>query len=281
MRNFWIVVKFECLLIWRNWGTWLIALVMVIIGALAADNNRNQPWGSWGQIVFCGLFISLILSLSTGNQINRDRERRLDGVVFSTPVATTTYVLGKYCAALFSLLVLTGFSLLIALLTDQFYSVPQREFFLSPILYSSLGPQLYVNGWLWLIVVPVIFGATFMFAGITLTRGKRVIAYIAAVMIWIIPLFISNTVENFPLDITTTSFRADTGAAAIFVFQHNLTDITPPPQLMKVILHLSLDNMPPSSLLSSLLWNRLLFLALATLLLCFTIFSVQRARRHA
>ena len=196
MYNFWTVMKLELTLIWRNWATWLIALAMIFIGVLAADNNLNQPWGVWGQITFISLFLTLILTFSTGNQVNRDRERRLDGVIFSAPVATPIYVLAKYSAALLSLLGLAVLSLLAAILTDQFYHVPQRVFFLSPVIYPSLGPQVYLLGWLWLLLVPMIFGATFMFACITLTRGKRVVAYIVAFLVWLIPVFTLHSFDQ-------------------------------------------------------------------------------------
>lgn len=282
MRYFWIVMKFELILIFkRNWGIWLIALAMVIIGALAADNNRNQPWGSWGQIISCGMFLSLILVLSTGNQVNRDHERRLDGVVFSTPVTTSAYVLGKYGAALLSLLGFASLSLVVAIVTDQFYSVPQRVFFLSPVFYPPLGFQPYVLSWLWLVLVPVIFGATFMFAGITLTHGKRVIAYIATIMAWLIPLFVTASMKSFLLDITATSFISNVDPAGYFAYQHNLFDTMPPPQVAQQILHLSLAELPPSLSPGNLLWNRLFFLGISLILLCMTIFGVQRTRRRA
>jgi len=108
MYNFWIVMKLESRLIWSNWITWLMVLVMLIIGALCASNNRNEPWSSWANLGTTSFSISLILAFCTGNQINRHREQRLAGIVLSTPVATTGYVCGKYIAGLASLFLLAG-----------------------------------------------------------------------------------------------------------------------------------------------------------------------------
>ncbi|HLH63776.1 MAG TPA: hypothetical protein VKV20_19020 [Ktedonobacteraceae bacterium] len=284
MYNFWTVMKLELFLIWRSWATWLIALAMILIGMLAADNNRNEPWGIWGQIVTVGMFLALILTFSTGNQINRDRERRLDGVVFSTPVMTTVYVLAKYSAALLSLLALTGLSLLAAILTDQFYSVPQQVLFLSPVMYPSLGLQVYLLGWVWVMLVPVIFGAAFIFACITLTRGNRVVAYIATLLIWLIPIFTASLNTAAFFDITATSFIPGSSPAIDFWFQYS-PGVSPHPiplsQFIQKIMPLARAGVPPAPLLNNLLWNRLFFLGLAAVLLYVTILSVQRARRNA
>jgi hypothetical protein len=282
MRTFGTIMKLELFLIWRNWATWLIALAIILIGVLAADNNRNQPWGIWGQFVTIGLFLTLILTFSTGNQVNRDRERRLDGVVFSTPIMATVYVLAKYSASLFSLLSLIGLSLLAAILTDQFYSVPQQVLFLSPVIYPSLGLRVYLLGWASTMLVPVIFGAAFIFACTTLTRGKRVIAYIATLLVWLIPVFASSLHRGLLFDITATSFIPSSSPAVNFWFQH-LTGPHPVPpfQYVQQIMLLSRADVPPASLLNSLLWNRLFFLGLALALLYLTIVSVQHTRRNA
>ncbi len=284
MYHFWIVMKLEFFLIWRNWATWLIALAMIFIGVLTADNNRNQPWGIWSQFVSVGLFLTLILTFSTGNQINRDRERRLDSVVFSTPVMTTVYVLAKYCASLLSLLGLIGLNLLAAILTDQFYNVQHQVLFLSPAVYPSLGIQVYLLDWAWVMLIPVIFGAAFIFAGITLIRGNRAVTYIATLLIWLIPVFTASFNIAAFFDITATSFIPGSSPAIDFWFQHS-PGVSPHPipltQFIRQIMPLARAEVPPASLLNSLLWNRLFFLSLVFALLYLTILGVQRVRRNA
>ncbi|HLX57687.1 MAG TPA: hypothetical protein VKR83_11735, partial [Ktedonobacteraceae bacterium] len=147
MYNFWIVMKLEFRLIWHNWVTWLMALVMLIIGAQCAASNRTQPWSSWAHLGTTSVFISLILAFCTGNQINRDREQRLAGIVLSTPVATTGYVCVKYLAGLASLLLLAGSGLLSALLMDQFYADSRGFLIFAPAFYPTMGVQPYLTGW--------------------------------------------------------------------------------------------------------------------------------------
>jgi hypothetical protein len=295
MYTFWTVMRLELSLIWRNWFTWLISLAMLVIGALCAANNRHEPWSTWEQFLVIAIFLTVILSFTTGNQINRDRERRLDGIVFSTPVSTPVYVLGKYLAALLNLLGLAGLSLLVALLMDHFYPWQivnetwggQSFLFFAPGIYPSLGPQPYLLGWFWCFLVSIFFGAAFVFACITLTRGKRVIAYIAVVLIWLLlPLFAHDYIPDL-LDITGNSFYFRYSADAFppaqqLLFPRNATSVTRfTPQLARRVVQLSLADIPPHSWPSSFFWNRLLFLGITLALLGLTIYGVHHMRRHA
>lgn len=290
-----LVMRLELSLIWRNWITWLISLAMLVIGALCAANNRHEPWSNWQQFLVIALVLTVILTFTTGNQINRDRERRLDGIVFSTPVNTPVYVLGKYLAALLSLLGLAGLSLLAALLMDYFYpwqivNVPwggQSFLSFAPGIYPALGPQPYLIGWLWLFLVPMLFGAAFIFACITLTRGQRIIAYIAVLLFWLIlPFFAHDYIPDL-LDITGNSFffrysSSGFSPAQQLLFPPNANQATRlTPQLAQRVVQLSLTDLPPHSWPSSFFWNRLLFLALSLVLLGLTIYGVHRIRHHA
>jgi hypothetical protein len=293
MYNFWIVMKLEFRLIWRNWVTWLMVLVMLAIGALCASNNRNEPWGSWANLGTTSLFLSLILTFSTGNQINRDHAQRLAGIVLSTPVATPGYVLGKYLAGLVSLLLLAGSGLLSALLMDHFYAGLHAFLMFAPAFYPPLGAQPYLIGWAWFVLTAIVFGATFMLACMTLTRGQRAIAYIAAILIWILPLFLTQSIPQL-LDITANVFYPQfslsspshaSGANPLnqFLIQHPVLfqDSPPPANLVGQVMHLSLAGIPPSSTPPMFLWNRLFFLSLSLTLLILTIYGTHTLRRHA
>ena len=292
MYNFWIVMKLEFRLIWSNWVTWLMVLVMLIIGALCASSTRNSPWSSWAHLGITSFFMTLILVFCTGNQINRDREQRLTGIVLSTPIATPAYVLGKYIAGLASLLLLAGSGLLSALLMDRFYNAQHAFLIFAPAFYPSLGTQPYLIGWTWLVLTAIIFGATFMLACMTLTRGQRAIAYIAVLLIWVLPMFLTQSIPQM-LDITAAVFFpqyslapaspvSGTDPFAQFVNQHpswNM-DASPPANLVQPIMHLSLAGTPPSSTPTMFLWNRLFFLGLSLVLLVLTIYGTHLMRRH-
>lgn len=293
MYNFWVVMKLECRLIWRHWVTWLILLVMLLIGALCAANNRNEPWSSWANLGTTSLFISLILTFCTGNQINRDRAQRLDGIVLSTPVATPSFVCGKYLAGLASLLLLAGSGLLSALMTDHFASGSYGFLLFAPAFYPPLGVQPYLIGWAWFVLPAIIFGATFMLVCMTLTRGQRAIAYLVSLLTWVLPLFLT---QSFPrlLDITAAVFFPQFSLAPAshvtsttplrqFLIQHPILfqNSPPPANLIQPVMHLSLAVIPPSPVPSLFLWNRLFFLGLSLLLLVLTMYGTHALRRRA
>ena len=293
MYNFWIVMKLEFRLIWRNWATWLIVPAMLILGALCAASNRTEPWQGWAHLGTASVFISLILTFCTGNQINRDREQRLNGIVLSTPVATSSYVCGKYLAGLVSMLLLAGSGLLAALLMDRFYADAQGFLIFAASYYPSLGVQPYLTGWALFVLPAIIFGSTFMLACMTLTRGQRAIAFIAAFLIWIVPLFLTQSVPQL-LDITANVFFPDFSLAPAspvtkitpvrqFLFQHpTLFQNSPPPaNLVQQVMHLSLAQIPPPSTPAMFLWNRIFFLGLSLVLLVLTIYGTHVLRRHA
>lgn len=293
MYNFWVVMKLECRLIWRHWVTWLILLVMLLIGALCAANNRNEPWSSWANLGTTSFFISLILTFCTGNQINRDRAQRLDGIVLSTPVATPSYVCGKYLAGLASLLLLAGSGLLSALMTDHFASGSHGFLLFAPAFYPPLGVQPYLIGWAWFVLPAIIFGATFMLACMTLTRGQRAIAYLVSLLTWVLPLFLTQSIPRL-LDITAAVFFPQFSLAPAshvtsttplrqFLIQHPILfqNSPPPANLIQPVMHLSLAVIPPSPVPSLFLWNRLFFLGLSLLLLVLTMYGTHALRRRA
>ena len=292
MYNCWVVMKLEFRLIWRNWVTWLMVVLVLVLGALCASNNRNEPWSSWAHLGNTSFFLALILTFCTGNQINRDHTQRLDGIVLSTPVATPSYVCGKYLAGLASLLLLAGSGLLSALMTDHFAPGSQGFLFFSPAFYPPLGAQPYLIGWTWFVLPAIIFGATFMFACMTLTRGQRAIAYLVSLLIWVLPLFLTGSIPHL-LDITAAVFFpafslaparpvSDFTPLTQFLMQHPILfqNSPPPANLVQEVMRLSLAVIPPSPIPSLFLWNRLFFLGLSLLLLMLTIYGTHALRRH-
>jgi hypothetical protein len=292
MYNFWVVMKLEFRLIWRNWVTWLMVLVLLFLGALCASSNRTQPWSSWAHLGTTSFFLSLILTFCTGNQIRRDHAQRLDGIVLSTPVATQSYVCGKYLAGLASLILLAGSGLLSALLIDHFATNSYAFLLFAPAYYPPLGAQVYLIGWAWLMLTPITFGATFMLACMTLSHGQRAIASLAVLLIWVLPLFLTQSIPQL-LDITAAFFshfslapaRHVTSTTPItqFLLQHPVLrqDGPPPANLIQPVMHLSLAEIPPSPTPAMFLWNRLFFLGLSLLLLVLTIYGTHALRRHA
>jgi hypothetical protein len=131
-----------------------------------------------------------------------------------------------------------------------------------------------------------------VFACITLTRGQRVIASLAILPIWILPLFLTQSIPQL-LDITAAVFVHGfslAGARPVqstplnqFLYQHPVLfqNNPPPANLVQQVMHLSLAGIPPSPIPSLFLWNRLFFLGLSLLLLVLTIYGTHVLRRRA
>jgi hypothetical protein len=281
MRDLWTVIRLELTLNRRGKAIWIIGLFMAILAINAASGIRARPGYAWTDFGFVEAFaISLILALSTGDQINRDRERRLDGVILSTPISTAIYVWGKYLAALAMLLGLSSIYLIVAILVDQFdnwHNPPTvLTFFVSPSMFPPLGPWPYIIIWGLLIIVPIIFGAALVFAGITITRGQRIVAYIGVLIVWL-PAILYEKMPDL-LDLTTISIDRRYSPNGLFD-AGSVTGYPPDANTPNQVIHLVQAHIPPPYLPISFLWNRLFFLGLAVLLILLTMRSVGKQRQ--
>jgi hypothetical protein len=198
------VFRLELTLLARGRSWWLVAPVAAALSAWMATEVRQSPPYAWSTIGANALFLTLLLVLPTGDQVARDRDSRLDGVLLSTPVPTGAYVAGKYLAALAVLVGLAGVGLGAALLMDRFGAMGRPSGllgFLGATAYPPLGPVPYLLGWGWLVLPPLLFGAALTLAAITLARGQRVAAGILVLMLWLLPAFSASwpTLVNLPL----------------------------------------------------------------------------------
>lgn len=283
MNNLSHIIRMELTLYWRGRAIWIVALVLMLLGVTIAAQVRGFPPMAWSFFTFFAPVITLILALTTGDQISRDQER-LDGVLLSTPVSTGIYVLGKYLAALLLLFGLAGTSLLAAILADQFYNLHQPFLIFPSSDFPPLGPRSYLVGWLYIFLVPVIFGAAFGLATTTLTRGQRILASSGILLIWLPAVFARAKLPDL-LDILT--FFTDNYQPhndPVFTLAVKATDAlwssrTPDPTLTQRVIHLVQQNMPPVWLPSNFLWNRLFFLSLSMVLVGATMYVVGRQRR--
>jgi hypothetical protein len=177
---------------------------------------------------------------------------------------------------------------------DRFYTGQDAVLMIAPVFFPPLGAYPYLVGWAWFTLTALIFGAAFMLACLTLTRGQRAIASSALLLIWVLPRVLTPAMPQL-LDITATVFYpqfslapsrhvAATNPLLQFMTQHPAwnMDAPPPAGLVQPILHFSLADIPASFLPPAiLLWNRLFFLGLALVLLVVTIYGTQALRRQA
>ncbi|MDQ2716079.1 MAG: ABC transporter permease [Chloroflexota bacterium] len=267
MKDLWTVIRLELLLFRRGRTYWLIGPLLIFGGILTAGIESTEPWRMWLNEAFLCLLITLILGVTTVNQLQRDNERHIDGVLMSTPVTTNAYVWGKYLAGL---LILVGFAcleVLTAMVTDHLVNRGT---------YGSLGPWPYLATWGWLTLMTLVFVAALPLFLMTLTRGQRAISYVALLVIWLLPLFLQNVPQVLVVWGGMDEIPTD---PAFQVGAHHINDSSIAPALAQQIIHLVQTTIPQADITPTFLWNRLLFISLAVLLVMGTAFSLQRQRQ--
>lgn len=276
------VFRLELELLLRGRGMWFAAPVIAFFGVWEASMAREVPYDAWNQFTSAALFVTLILTLSTGDQVVRDRHRRVEGVMLSTPIATASYVWGKYLAAVAVLLSLTLVMLLAAVGMDRFDIWTNPPAVLGHSRFPALGPWPYVSAWLWLVVVPLLFGAALALAAITLTRGQRVLVAMMAVFLWLGPALLAGVFSGgwtSLLDVAGLSFYS-VGMTPLppSLGQLALTGSSPRPADAAQMIQFVVAHMPPS-LPVIFYWNRALFATLAAVLVLLTTYLVRVRRR--
>jgi hypothetical protein len=278
MRDMWTIIRLETRLLFRGRGVWVAGLALAALGAWMATGIREQPWGAWGTMTFTGVLSTLLLTLSTGNAVQRDHDLRVSAILLSAPITNWAYVVGKYLAALALLLALSLIELGAAILTDHFDTWRDPPAILGHSHYPALGPLPFVAAWAWLVVTPIVFGSALMLAEITLTRGQRVVAYTSVIILWVVPMVLSSNGWPLLLDLTGTRLMYEippTGGMA--AFQLSSSDhITS--AVREEIMRLVRGDLPPV-MPALFIWSRALFLALAAALVCVTTWAVVRHRR--
>ncbi len=282
MHDLRTVLRLEFLLLLRGRGLPIAAALVALAGVWEASGIREQPWAVWSTLTLGGALVALILTLSTGDQVSRDRTQRLDGVLLSTPVSTAAYVWGKYLAALVALVGLAAVNLAGALLMDRFdpWRDPPPLLQLGHAHFPPLGFRTYAGIWVLLTVTPVVFGVAWMLAGTTLRRGGRIAASTGALVIWLLPTF-GNAWPQV-LDVSGGRFYSlfDGGSLAQRAMATTTTTFPQAwsPRAAARIIAAVQASLPPA-LPPVFVWNRALFLCAAVLLVVLTIWSVERRRR--
>lgn len=271
-------MRLESRLLLRGRGVWVAALALAALGGWMATGIREQPWGAWGTMTFTGILSTLLLTLSTGNTVQRDRDRRVSDILLSAPISETAYVLGKYLAALIALLALSLIELGAAILVDHFDTWRDPPAILGHSLYPALGPLPFVAAWAWLIVTPIIFGSALTMAEITLAHGQRALAYTSVILLWVVPMVVSNVGWPLLIDLTGAHLLYEIPqAGGMTAFQLSSSDHISP-AVREEIMRLIRGDLPPA-IPAIFIWSRALFLTLAAALVGVTIWGVARQRR--
>ncbi|GHO99799.1 hypothetical protein KSF_098470 [Reticulibacter mediterranei] len=286
MKRVWTVFYFELLLYWRGWLGWAIAVIMALFGwNIAPLVNLANPF-LWEILCLSFGFLTLMLAFMTGNQIQRDHQLRMDGIIMSTAVPTTSFVLGKYLAQLLTILSYAAVALL-ALLGASLRTIG------TPYFSPPLGPGVVTLIWLMLVPVPLIFVCVLMLFGISLLRGKRAFIFVLVLLIWIAPLALVDRISdvfNLPtpsLLILPASPQAPSNSllrldAAKRLYIEKLSNdgvLHFTPADWKELTHLYQSTVIPEHMTTTFLLNRGLFLALSILLFIGTTFILKFQRQ--
>lgn len=277
------VVQLELKLLLRSRGIWFAVPVMAIFGIWEASMAREVPYVAWSQFTVAALFVTLILTLSTGGQITNDRDRRVESVLLSTPIRTSSYVWGKYLAAVVIFLALALVMLGGAIGADHFDSWSSPPAMLGHSHYPSLGPWPYLGAWLWLVVVPIVFGTALALAAVTLTSGQRVLGSLVSVFLWLGPAIFGSSFSGgwvSLLDVAGMSYYGSAGTVPLppALEQVYLTGSIPPPAVAAQMVQVVVAHLPPAMPVI-FYWNRALFALLAVLLVLVTTVVVRVRRR--
>jgi len=281
MWSVWHVMRIELVLLWRGRGLPIAALAVALVGLWEASRIREMPWAAWSTLPEAAGFLSLVLVVTSGNQISRDHTTRLDGVVLSTPVSTASYVCGKYLAALLVLVGLATANLVAAVLMDRFDPWRDPPAILGHLDFPPLGPSPYVGAMILLMIVPIVFGAALALTVTTAAHGARTVASIAALVLWLVPA----VVNNWPplLEVTGGRFytSADDGSPfklAMTTYSFGANGISWSPAAAARVIGAVQTHLPPS-LPPIFVWNRALFIGLGIALLAATVGVVMRQRQ--
>jgi ABC-type transport system involved in multi-copper enzyme maturation permease subunit len=265
MKDFWTVFHTELLFFRRGRTSWLMAIFMVFWGLVMVVLLRSTAYGAWNSLSIGYFILTLILTFLTGNQIQRDREQRLDSVVWSTPVATDVDACGKYATALLLVIGFAMLQLVASIIVD----------WLIPSVYPPLGPWPYLLSWCWLVLPALAFGSALTLFIITLSR-RWIAAAIPVLLIWLLPFVLGG---NIPVVINITGNAFNTTDPAQVLGATLNSPFSPPAALAQQVVHLVQVYVPQAHLTSTFLASRLLFTSLGVLLVLATMWGFRRQRQ--
>ena len=258
-------MRMELLLFWRVRLAWPLAGFTVAWGVLLVGGPiRGNVSYAWYSLCFSSFILALVLSLVTGNQIVRDHEQRVAGVVWSTPVAAGAYVWGKYMAALLPLLGLAVLLPVTAVMTDAILKGA----------WPAIGPWPYVLSLPWLLAPTLVFGSALALAAATLARG-RLASILAVLLFWLLPLIASNAMPPL-VNLMGLANSPDPARALGNTFPG---PVAPTPELARQIVMLVQQNVPWAHLTPTFIANRVIFVVLGAALVLATLWVFDRQRR--
>ncbi len=171
------------------------ALLFFVFGfALTAtgfgpDNvHIDSPYSITQSIGVLSLMSLFVLAAFSSNAVVRDREYRMEEIVFSTPVAKLPFLVGRFGGAFFA--AFTAFSAAaLGMIAARFMPWQDRV--------GSFDLLAYVRALLVVALPNILFGAVVLFAIATLTRSVLA-SYVGSVFLYVL-YFIAAAMTNSPM----------------------------------------------------------------------------------
>lgn len=164
-----------------------------VANVAALSSGETQP-NAPAMIAFVSVFGNLVWLLTAGviagNAAARDRQTRMQALVFTSPLSRLGYLGGRFLAA-FSLNGLLVMAIPLGLLLT--YYIP-----IFGLTKDELGPfrlAAYLNAY-GIVALPSVFAATALQFTLAVLSGRSVAAYLASLIIFIVSQFISTTLGH-------------------------------------------------------------------------------------
>jgi ABC-type Na+ efflux pump permease subunit len=130
MSAFWGIVRYEYRMSIRRWSVWLAFLLAAapLLASLASFRAFGPAVSLWGLAGLLAMQMNLFMPLAGGiviaDRFVRDRQMDVRELLQATPVAHSTYVLGKYAGAVLAALTPALICCLVRLGALVLYGVP-------------------------------------------------------------------------------------------------------------------------------------------------------------
>lgn len=264
---FWEIFKFELKYRIKRPATWayfgilfLISFLMFMGGGGPGSEKAyvNSPYSLGQMFAIFSLFGTLFAAAVMGVPVYRDEEHHVKHYYFTYPISEKGYLLGRYAGSLVILLLI---SLGIVLGSMFGVLVGPSMGFEEPERFGPIALWHYIHPTLTLYWPNLIFIGTLFFALIALTR-KIFFSYVGSVLFFIgylVAITLSQDLDNQNLVDILDPFG--------FMTINNATKYWTPVE----------QNTLVASLTGNLLWNRILWLSTAAIVLLITLFRFDFA----
>lgn len=157
--------------------------------------NVDSPYSVTQSVALLSLFSLFVLAVFCANAVVRDREHRFEEIVFSTPVETLPFLLGRFTGSF--LAAFTAFSACVLGMYAARFAP-----WLDADRLGSASPLPHLWALLVIALPNLLFGAVVLFALATITRSVLA-SYAGSVLLWVL-YFVGAAMSNSPLMASST-----------------------------------------------------------------------------